>query len=1115
MNNFPQRNAAPLSYSQQRLWFLDQWEPMSPLYTMFRVVRMTGSLNIESLHKSLDVIVARHEVLRTTFAAVDGNPMQQTREDVAVPLPLIDLAAKPESERQAEMQRCIDEEAERPFDLASDLMLRVSLLRLREDEHVLLLTMHHIASDGWSMGIFFRELSLLYEAFCAGKPSPLPELPIQYADFALWQKNWLQGDVLKSQLGYWKKQLASAPARLELSAGRRRPAVQTFRGASYSFTLPSTLTQGIQSLSRGERGTLFITLLAAFATLLHRHMGGHDIVVGSPIAGRNRYEIEELIGFFVNTLVLRTDLSGNPTFRELLGRVRDVALDAYAHQDLPFEKLVEELQPERNLSHHPLFQVMFVLQNTRTPFLSLRGLTVSELKVERGTAKFDLSLSMVEKAGELTGAFEYNTDLFDEATIARMLGHFRTLLEGIVTDPDQRLSDLSLLTEPERHKVLVEWNANEQNYPQFTCVHEVFESQAERTPEAVAVVSASHQLTYRELNQRANQLARYLVKLGVGPEVRVALCVERSMEAVIGILAILKAGGAYLPLDPEYPKKRLAFMLEDSGAQVLLTQSKLLSQPNMTDDRRPQTDDDARSFTPQRSSVIGFRSSVICLDKDWTAIGAENDTNIGRDVTSDNLAYVIYTSGSTGNPKGVLIDHRSIARHCHDARKEYALGPEDRVLQSSSLSFDVSLEQIFPILLVGGGLVLGKIGPWDPTDLQREIVDSELTVINVPAAFWGELARRWSRADLSASKQLRLIVVGGDLMPTKDLGIWQQSAMNSARLLNAYGPTEATITATTFEIHPHAYNVAPPERIPIGRPFGGRRIYLLDARMQPVPVGVPGEAHIGGAALARGYLNRPDLTAEKFIPNPFSTEPGARLYKTGDRARYLPDGNIEFLGRMDHQVKIRGFRIELGEIETALADHPGVRQSAAIVREDEPGNKRLVAYVVAKPEFALATTDLRGFLKDKLPEYMIPSAFVMLDALPLTPNGKVDRKVLPAPDQSRPEQENPFVPPSTVAEKTIAEIWAHVLKVDRVGIHDNFFESGGHSLLATQVMSRVCAAFQVELPLRSLFETPTVAGLAAQVAQTKAPPEETASVLAELESLSDEQAQLLLAQESP
>jgi len=1030
--------SAGVSYAQERLWFLDRLESGNPAHNISVACRLEGSLSVTALERGINEIVRRHEALRTTFATVDGHPVQIIAPNLTLSLLVEDLRKLPETERGAEAQRLLTEEIRRPFDLAQGPLLRTILLWLDDEEHALLLTMHRIVSDDRSIRVFNRELVALYEAFYTGKPSPLPELPIQYADFTVWQRQWLQGEVLEGQLSYWREQLGGDLPVLELPTDRLRPATQTFQGAHHSFVLSSDLTDALKASSCQEGVTLFMTLLAAFKTLLYRYTGQEDVVVGSPIANRNRSEIEGLIGFFVNTLALRTDLSGNPTFRELLGRVREVTLGAHARQDLPFEKLVQDLQPERDLSRTPLFQVMFTFQNAPAEALALPGLTVNPLEIETETAQFDLTLSMEETGQGLKGVVKYNTDLFDAATIERMIGHFRILLEGAVVNSEQRLWELPLLTEAERHQLLVAWNDTEADYPKDKCIHQLFEEQMVRTPGAVAVVFEGERLTYAELNRRANQLAHCLQKLGVGPEVLVGICVERSLETVVGLLGILKAGGAYVPLDPVYPEERLAFMLEDAQVPVLLTQQRLVE------------------------GLPEHEASVVCLDMDCEAIAGESEDNLASGVIADNLAYVIYTSGSTGRPKGVAIAHRSTVALLHWAEEVFRAEDLAAVLASTSICFDLSVFELFVPLSRGGKVILTE----NALQLPNLPAAEEVTLINTVPSAITELLR--AGGDLPAS--VRTVNLAGEVLRTQLVQrIYQQDTIQ--RVFDLYGPSEDT-TYSTFALR----SASGPYTI--GRPIANTQVYLLDANLRPVPVGVPGELHIGGAGLARGYLNRPELTAESFIPNPFSYGSGARLCKTGDLARYLPDGNIEFLGRIDHQVKIRGFRIELGEIEAVLGQHPDVRETAVLAREDKPGDKRLVAYVVPRDVQVPAIIELRRFLKEKLPDYMVPSAFVPLDALPLTPNGKVDRRALPVPDMARPEQEEAYVAPRTPAQEVLAGIWAEVLKLEQVGIHDDFFDLGGHSLLATQVISRVRDTFQLRLSLRNFFDGPTVADLA-------------------------------------
>jgi len=1050
----PRDGDLPLSFAQQRLWFIDQLDPGNSVYNFPAAVRLTGPLDLTALQQSLNEIVKRHEVLRTTFVTVDGRPAQVIAQTSAVTLALVDLWALSEADRETEVLRLAIEESRRPFDLAKGPLLRASLLQLGEQEYVGLLTMHHIVADGWSSGVLIREMAVLYHAFSSGKPSPLVDLPIQYADFAHWQRQWLRDEVLEVQLDYWKQQLSGA-AQLELSTDHPRPPIQTFRGSRHTFALPSNLTERVKTLSRQQGVTNFMFLVAAFKVLMHRYTDQDDIVVGTPIANRNRLEVESLIGFFANTLALRTDLSGNPTFIELLRRVREVCLAAYVHQDLPFERLVEELHLERDLSRNPIFQVMFVLRNASGQVLEMPGLTMSPLEVDSGTTHFDLILHMTETEHELSGELVYNTDLFEPDTIARMLEHFQTLLEGIVADPDQQLSNLPLLSEAERHQLLVEWNNNKAGHSQTQCIHQLFQAQVERTPDAIAVVLEGEQLTYGELNRRANQLAHHLRSLGVGPEVPVGLRMEHSLEVIVGLLGILKAGGAYLPLDPAYPKERTAFMIEDAHIPVLLVQERLMD------------------------GLPGHTAKVVSLDSDWKIIAAESEENPVDLAMLESLAYVIYTSGSSGRPKGVLVSHGSIVNHCRDIARYYELVSSDRILQCASLSFDLSLEQILPTLMVGATLVLQAAKVWPAAEFNRVLAQSGLTVLNLPTAYWQELTREWADLpEVVPNHRPRLVIVGGDVMSPEALGRWQRTALRGVRLINAYGPTEATITASAFEITPQLCPATTFQRVPIGRPLANREIYILDRYENPVPIGVAGELCIGGVGLARGYLNRPELTAEKFIPNWFSNESGARLYKSGDLARYQADGNIEYLGRVDHQVKIRGFRVELEEIEALLRAHPAVREAALVAQEDPAGERRLVAYLVVEREHPATTKDLRIYLKEKVPEYMVPADFVTLDALPMMPNGKVDRRVLPAPDRTRPDSDKAFVAPRDALELQLTQLWEEVLGIRLVGIRDNFFELGGHSLAAVRLFALIERRLGRKLPLATVFQDATIEHLA-------------------------------------
>jgi amino acid adenylation domain-containing protein len=1054
-----------LSYAQQRLWFLDQLEPGSSAYNMGAGVRLTGTLDLVVLEQSIAEIINRHESLRTRFAMVDGRPVQLIEEAQPFSLPVVDLSTLPEAEREAEARRVATDESQRPFDLSTGPLLRATVLRLAAEDFVLLATMHHITGDGWSLGILIRELTTLYEAFSAGNPSPLPELSIQYADYAHWQRGWLQGEVLERQLSYWKQQLSGAPPVLELPTDFPRPASQSFRGAQRSFIFSQDLSARLQQLSRREGVTLFMTLLAAWQALLSRYSGQQDIVVGSPIANRNRADTESLIGFFVNTLVLRTDLSGDPRFVDLLRRVREVSLGAYAHQDVPFEKLVEELQPERDISRSPLFQVMLVLQNAPQGAMQITSnLQLGAIGVENQTEKFDLTLTVSETAeGRLQSVWGYNTDLFAAATIERMIANFEMLSESIVGDPEQHLSELALLTAAEDQQILVEWNDTEVGYPGEKLLHQLFEEQVTRMPEAVAIACEAEQLSYRELNERANHLAQYLRSLGVGPDLLVVICVERSIDLMVGLLGVLKAGGAYVPIDPTYPSERLSLMLADSGAEILLTQEHL-----------------ARSFDTE--------AKVICLDDphgfgrgrrdvdhaSHLHLNREPVENVFSGVTSENLAYVIYTSGSTGKPKGVMVPHRALVNYIWWAVNEYRVTDGSGVPICSSVAFDLTITSLFCPLICGRTVMLPLEGPGIEA-LSEAVNGKELSLLKVTPTHLRALNNLLAEDSLAG--RTRVLVIGGEALPAETITRWRENAPLT-RIINEYGPTEATVGCCVYEVEPDDLKTG---EVLIGRPIANTQIYILDAAMKAVPVGVSGELFIGGVGVARGYHERGELTAERFVPDPYSSKRGMRLYRTGDLARHRPDGNVEFLGRIDHQVKVRGFRIELGEVEEVLSSHPDVHEAVVVACEDEGGAGRLVAYVVGKFETSSFAGELREYLQHKLPEYMVPSGFVSLDKWPLTPSGKIDRRALPAPDWAMAQRAQLFVAPRSPTEEVIAGIWLELLHLDQVSIQDNFFEIGGHSLLATQVISRLRAVFQIEFPVRGLFEHSTLAGLAKAV----------------------------------
>ena len=1039
-----------LSYAQERLWFLDRLDPGQAVYNIPLLLRLRGHLHLVALEASLNEIVGRHEALRTTFQVVDGHPVQIIAPASSLSLPVIDLAGVSEPARRTAAQRHTTEQAQRPFDLAQGPLFRAMVLRLSAEEHELLLVMHHSVSDGWSLGVLRQELTAVYTAFRAGQPSPLPALPIQYADYSVWQRQWLHGQEIEKQRAYWREQLADAPPILALPTDRPRPAVQTYRGTTYRVLFPQELIERLHVLRQQTGTTLFMTLLGVFQILLWRYTGQEDVVVGSPIAGRTRTEEEGLIGFFVNSLVLRTDLSGNPSFREVLERVREVCLGAYAHQDLPFEKLVEDLQPVRSLSHSPLCQVSFNLHNALTAgAISLPELQIEQELIDPQTAMFDLSLLVEERGEGLEVTVEYSTDLFEVATIRRLVGHWQTLLESVTAAPDQPIATLPLLTEGERHQLLVKWNATQKEYPREECLHHVFEAQAARTPNATAVIFEGQQLTYDQLNSRANQLAHHLQALGVGPGVLVGLCVERSFEMVVGLWGILKAGGAYVPIDPTYPRERMAFMLADSQVAVLLTQQSM-----------------AEELSTQHACVC-------CLDTGWEKIGCQPHDNPVSKTTAEHPAYVIYTSGSTGRPKGVVGLHRSTLNRLHWMWQTYPFTPDEICCQKTSLSFVDSVWELCGPLLQGVPTVLIPDEVLkDPHRLVARLTENRITrLVLVPSLLRMILMVLETNTDDRAYQLTRLKywMSSGEVL---SMELYQRfrERVPDGRLLNLYGASEVAADATWYDADNATHSIpdAALATVPIGRPISNVQVYVLDPRLQPVPVGVPGELYVRGDGLAQGYHNNPELTTERFILDPFTDTPTSRLYKTGDFARYLPDGNLEFLGRTDNQVKIRGFRIELGEIEGVLCEHEEIRQAVLRVSTEGTGDERLVAYYLLEPDGYVTSTDLRKYLRRVLPDYMIPQHFIELDAIPLTPNGKVDCTALPAP-VSDSSGSSRYTPPETELEKAVAGIWAEILGVSPIGVHDNFFELGGHSLLAVQVVVKAKDTLDIDVPLRSLI----------------------------------------------
>jgi amino acid adenylation domain-containing protein len=1038
-------DALPASFAQERLWFLHQLQPASPAYTIPLVTRITSPLSVPAMERAIFELIRRHEPLRTTFRpGPGGRPVQVIHPPKHIPIEVVDLRALEPRAREEEAQRRIAEEARKPFDLAAGPLMRTLLVRMGDADQLLMYAMHHIVSDAWSMNVFFRELTVLYTAAMSGRPQPLPPLAVQYADFAVWQREYLSGDTLQEQLAYWREHLRGAPPVVHLPTDRPRPPTQSFRGSSRGVVVPARTMNRLRAISQQCGATLFMTLLAGFATLLHRLGAGDDLVVGSPIAARTRAELEGLIGFFVNTLVLRTDLSGDPSFLELLERVKNATLGAFAHQDVPFEKLVEELQPERNLSHNPLFQVLFVMQPpTGNPAQRTADADEPEMPPpgfgnEAGTAKFDLTLAVAEMGQALVGGIEYALDLFDGPTIDRLSRYYTRLLAAVAERPDAPISTLELMDDEERRMAVEGWQGEAAGFDPLP-LHALFDRQADAAPDAVALVHGADSITYDDLRRRANRLAHRLRALGMGPERIAGVCLERTPDLVVALLAVMKAGGAYVPLDPAYPRDRIAFMLRDSGARVVITSSRL------------------------RGMMEDADAPVLCVDEAAEAIAAEPEDAPETGVLPENLAYVIYTSGSTGRPKGVAIQHRSAAAMAAWARRAFGFAPGTAMLAGTSVCFDLSVFELFASLAGGLRIVLADNVLALPSLPARDSVE----VINSVPSVVGELLKA---GPLPAS--VHTVVLAGEPLPAPLVQALYRHPHVRA-VVNAYGPSEDTTYSTWTAIHP-----ADPYP-PIGRPVDDTRGYVLDRGLRPVPQGVLGELHLSGEGLARGYLGRPALTAERFVPDPLGPVPGARMYRTGDLCRHRPDGTLDYLGRADQQVKVRGFRVELGEVEAVLSTHPALA-ACAVTASRTGADRRLAAYTVARESAEAPAAELRAWLRERLPEHMVPSVFVTMEALPLTPSGKVDRGRLPEPEAAG-SGDAAYVAPRTPQEAALAGIWREILQVPRVGAEDDFFELGGHSLMATQVLSRMRETFGVELPLPAFFERPTVAALAALV----------------------------------
>ncbi|MDJ0741876.1 MAG: amino acid adenylation domain-containing protein [Xenococcaceae cyanobacterium MO_167.B27] len=1046
----------PLSSAQMRMWLLDKFDPGNPAYNRPTNLSLIGKLELQVLQQSINEIIRRHEILRTSFPADNnGIPKQKIHNNLTLDLPVINLSNLSDAEQENKVTELAIKAAKYTFDLSKLPLIQASILKLKSNEHILLLNFHHIIFDGWSAEVFLTELNSLYAAFIPGKLSPLPELSIQYADFAIWQQKQLKDGVFDSQLAYWQQQLQGELPVLDLPTDRPRGGTQTFNGGRVCLNLSPEITKSLKALSLRDNTTLYMTLLAAFKVLLYRYTNQQDIIIGSPIAGRDRAKTEFLIGIFINTLAIRTKINPDLTFKQFLAQICQITLDAQSNKDIPFDKLIETLNIQRNININSVFQVLFQLRNMPKAALSIPDLEIKNFYCNLDSVMLDLALEIEENNNKLLCIIKYNSDLFNSITIERMAGHFQTILEGIVTQPDSKIQHLPLLTQAEKQQILIDWNNSKADYPQDKCIHQLFEAQVAKTPDAIAVVYKDKKLTYRELNNRANQFAHYLQSLGVKPETLVGICIERSLEMVISLLGILKAGGAYLPLDPNYPQERLDYILKDSQIEILITKFHLHNS----------------SFQCQ---------SVICLDTDWHQIATYSQENVVSEVKTNNLVYVIYTSGSTGKPKGVAIEHQSLVNFVQAAIAQYQITHSDTILQFASIGFDTAIEEIYTCLTVGATLVLRTEEMLSSSaKFLKQCQTWNITVLDLPTAYWHQLTNDLTTNKLSLPPSLRLVIIGGEKALAYKVALWQQYVGDYPELINTYGPTESTVVTTAYKI---TTNTATDIDIPIGKPLANLECYILDRNLQLLPMGIPGELYITGKGLSRGYLNPPELTREKFINNPFNTS--SILYKTGDKALYLADGNIQFLGRVDNQVKIRGFRVELGEIEAILLTYSLIKETVVISTEVNPGDLRLVAYYVPNQAHKVEIEEIRNYLSSRLPEYAIPSVFISLDTLPLTTNGKIDRRNLPNPDFTVRQTDKNYIAPSTEIETQLAKIWTNVLKLDRISIEDNFFNNlGGHSLLAVQLVSRISQKLKIELSLNKIFEFPTIRELSQEIAR--------------------------------
>jgi amino acid adenylation domain-containing protein len=1075
--------ALPLSFAQQRLWFLGQLDPEDVSYNVCRTLELRGRLDVAALEAALEAVIHRHEALRTTFPSVDGQPIQHIAAPAPLALPLTDLSGHAAAEREAMRQDLVRALAQRPFDLARGPLVRPELLRLEAERHVLVLGLHHIAIDGWSLGVLFDELAAIYGARLRGEAPVLDALPVQYADYSVWERQWLQGAVLDAQLAYWRGQLAGAPPVLALHA-RRRPVQRSLRGARCAVTLPLPPARALTALAQEEGASPFMALLGAFLVLLYLTTGEDDLVVGTPIAHRTGPQTERLIGYFANTLALRVRLRPGASFRALLRDVRAACLDAYAHQDVPFEKLVEELKPPRSLGHAPFFQLMFQLEDRRFEPRPLPGLDLSLVAEDTGASAYDVTLGLAWRPEGLVADAQYSTDLFEEAEVQRLLEHLGRVVALVAAEPDRPVQEVRLLSAEQRRQVLVDWNTTAKVLSADRPLHVLVAEQAARSPEAPAAICGDEVLSYRQLDARATALAHGLRALGVSPGACVAVCFHRSLEAIVSLLAILKAGAHYLPLDPAQPVERLRWILGHAAPRLVITSGELRG----------------------RCEALGVAAVVP---------GELREAPAGPAPVVDprELAYVLYTSGSTGRPKGVMVAHHALVARCEGLCAAYQLGAEDRVLHFASLAFDVAAEELFPTWLAGACVVVWPHPqPPPPSELEAFVAQHRVSVVNVPASYWHLWVDALPSATHALPEAVRLVITGSEPVAPERLARWRRLVAPQPVWINAYGPTEATITATVSSSASPGFR---PAQVPlsVGRPLARTRVYVLDGQREPTAPSIAGELYLGGEALARGYLGRPDLTAERFLPDPHASAPGARMYRTGDRATLWPGGAVQLLGRADDQIKLRGFRIEPGEIEAALALHPAVRASVVVPQPHPSGEPRLVAYVVCDGP-APTPVELAAWLGPHLPAYMVPALAMRLDALPRTPGGKVDRQALPVPDWRVAEAPEHDTAPTTPLEQVLAEAWAHVLGLDRVGLHDGFFALGGHSLLATQLTARLRDTLQAQLPLRLIFECPTVAQMAQALLRDRALAprvEAVARLVLHVRALSEEETDTLLA----